>query len=37
MPVRGFAPIGMLEFWNNGKMCMVYWEDGLMSKLIIVK
>jgi hypothetical protein len=25
-PVRGFAPIGMLEQWNKG-----FWDDGMVG------
>ncbi len=31
MQIRGFTPIGMVEYWNNGIMgsgIMQYWENG---------
>ena len=32
---RGFAPIGMLEYRNIGKMGLGYWKVGLMVKFVI--
>jgi hypothetical protein len=28
--LRGFAPIGMLECWNNG-----FWGNGLLAKALL--
>jgi len=38
--VRGFAPIGMSEYWNIGKMgfgILVYWVNGIMNLTIKLK
>jgi hypothetical protein len=36
LQVRGFAPIGILEFWNDGMMGLRYCNVGFMSISILM-